>query len=118
MVLPAVLRDLALDPEQAAWRCRAIRVDRGSVFLAVARQLEGEVGDLPAALSAVLLDLRCGLHRAWLPGRAAAGRNLRRRGPHPDRVVLHSFPDHPAVDRPARNAAAGPQLHLGGGAPE
>ena len=114
MVLPAVLRDPALDPEQAAWRCGAVRVDHRSVFPAVARQLEGEIGDLPAALSAILLDFRRGLHRPRLSGGAAARGNLRHCGPHLDRMVLRSFPHHPAAGGPARDAAPAPELDLGG----
>ena len=60
MVLPAVLRDPARHPEQAARRHRAVRLDRRPGLPAVARYLAGALGGLPADLPAVLLDLRAG----------------------------------------------------------
>ena len=41
MVLPSVLRDLALNPEQTRWRDRPVRVDPRSAVPALARQLQG-----------------------------------------------------------------------------
>ena len=80
MVLPAVLRHPALHPEQASRRDRPVRIDHRAGFPAVARQLKGEVGDLPAAVQAVLLDLRRRLRRPRLARLQAAGRRLRDRG--------------------------------------
>ena len=59
MVLPAVLRDPARrSPNKLARRHRDVRLDPDPVRPAVARYLEGALGDLPAAVQAVLLDLR------------------------------------------------------------
>ena len=58
MVLPAVLRDPALDPEQAARRHRAVLLDRHPRLPALARYLEGALGALPAAVPPVLLAVR------------------------------------------------------------
>ena len=55
MVFPAVLRDLARDPEQAAGRDRAAVVDQRPLLRAVARHLEGSLDQLPADLQMVLL---------------------------------------------------------------
>ena len=71
MVLPAVLRDPARDPEQADGRDRAVRLDRHPRLPAVARHLAGALGELPAAVPAVLLDLRRGLPRPRLARRAS-----------------------------------------------
>ena len=76
VVLPAVLRDPARHPQQAARRHRAVLGDRGAVLPAVARHLAGPLGGVPADLPAVLLDLRPGLHRPRLPRLAAAGGRL------------------------------------------
>ncbi len=51
MVLPAVLRHPAFDPEQAARRHRAVLLDRDPRLPALARHVEGALGALPAALS-------------------------------------------------------------------
>ena len=58
MVLPAVLRDPACDPQQAPRRHRAVRGDRRLRLPALARHLAGEVGALPSGLSGVLLAVR------------------------------------------------------------
>ena len=63
MVLPAVLRHPALDPEQAAGRLRAVRLDRHPGLPALARHLAREVGALPAAVPPVLLAVRDRLRR-------------------------------------------------------
>ena len=83
MVLPAVLCDPALDPEQAARRDGPVRLDRHSRLPAVARHLAGALGDLSAALSAILLDLRHRMRRllaGWLGSKPRGGR-LRDRSP-------------------------------------
>ena len=71
VVLPAVLRDPARHPEQAGGRDRAVRLDRHPRLPAVARHLAGALGELPAAVPAVLLDLRRGLPRPRLARRAS-----------------------------------------------
>ena len=91
MVLPAVLRDPARDPEQAAGRDRAVRLDRDPGLPALARHLEGALGALPAAVPAVLLDLRGRLRRARLARRQAAGGRLRHRLAHPHRLLLRAL---------------------------
>ena len=76
MVLPAVLRHPALDPEQAARRDRAVRLDRHPRLPALARHLEGALGALPAAVPAVLLAVRDRVRRARLARLQAAGGHL------------------------------------------
>src|SRR5262249_56740305 len=72
MVLPAVLRDPARDPEQAARRDCAVLLDRDPVLRAMARHLEGAIHALPPDLQMVLLGVRGDLHRARLFRLAAA----------------------------------------------
>ncbi len=81
------------------------------------RQLQGQVGELPAALPSVLLDPAPGVHRSRLPGRQAAGGRIRDRIAHPDRLLLHPFPGHPAASRHLRahEAAAGVDFRIGVG---
>src|SRR5215813_15159087 len=118
MVLPAVLRDPALDPEQAPGRDRAVLLDHHPRVPALARHLAGEVGDLPAALQAVLLAVRRGLHRTGLARLEAAGRRLCGDLAPAHGLVLHPLPRGAAAARPVRDAAAGAELDLGGGAQE
>jgi len=70
------LRDPARHPEQAPGRDRAVRLDRHPGLPALARHLAGAVGELPAAVPAVLLDLRRGLSRARLARQQAPRRRL------------------------------------------
>ena len=116
MVLPAVLRDPARDPEQAPRRDRARRLDPDPRVPAVARYLEGALGALPAALSAVLLGVRDRLHRARLARLEAAGRQLRAVRAHLHGLLLRLFPDHPAGARHDREDQAAAELDLGIGA--
>ena len=71
-------------------------------FLPVARYLEGEVGALSAALSAILLGVRHRLHRSRLAGLEAAGRQLRAVRAHLHGLLLRLLPAHPAGARQAR----------------
>ena len=57
MVLPAVLRHSARDPEQAPRRHRACWLDRRAGVPAVARYVARALGELPAALPAVPVHL-------------------------------------------------------------
>ena len=118
MVLPAVLRDPARDPEQARRRRRDVRLDPGARLPALARHLAGEVGVVSPALPAVLLGVRAGVPRARLARLEAGRRRLRDRGAHPHRLLLHPLPHHLAAARPDRDAAAAAELDLGSGAEE
>ena len=51
------------------------------------------------------------VHRARLSRLAAAGRRLRHRRAHPDRLLFPPLPGHPAAARPVRDAEAAPGLH-------
>src|SRR6185312_14018987 len=76
MVLFAVLCHPALDPEQAARRLRAVRIDCHSCLHAVARYLAGPLGALSPALPDLLLAIRDRGGRPWLARLQAAGRHL------------------------------------------
>src|SRR6201996_7716071 len=110
MVLPAVLRDPAFDPEQARGRDRDVLGDRRAGVLALARQRQDAFVEISAARQAVLLDLRRGLRAARLSRRTAAGRHLCDRRPHPDGLLLRLLPDHPAAAGPDRDAASAAEL--------
>src|SRR3546814_13459105 len=103
MVFLALLRDsarlhlqLPVDRRKAVGRDRDVRLDRAAVLPAVARQLAGQVVDLSAALSQILLGAR---------RRRADPRILRQEpggaalcDPEPARGVLlfRPLPDHPS----------------------
>ena len=91
-------------------------LDRDPRLRAVARYVAGALGDLPADLPPVLLDLRARLHRPRLSRLAAAGRRLRDRRAHPHRLLLPALPDHPAGRRPDRAAEAAADQHHRSGA--
>ena len=110
MVLPAVLRDPAFDPEQACRRHRDVRCDHHPGVPALARQRQDALVKISPAGQAVLLDLRRGLHRARLSRRPAAGRHLCDRRPHPDLLLLRLFPDPAAAALPDREAASGAEF--------
>ena len=97
MVLPAVLRDPALDPEQARRRDRDVLGDPRAGVPALARYRQDQVVEVSSAGEAVLLDLRHRLRAARLSRRAAAGRHLCDRRPHPDLLLLRLFPDPAAA---------------------
>ena len=111
----AILRAI---PNKLARRDRDVRLDPDPRVPAVARHLAREVGDLPAALQAVLLGVRAGVPRARLSRLAAGGRRLRDRGAHPHRLLLHPLPDHLPAARPDRDAEAAAEFDLGVGAEE
>src|SRR5262249_37094470 len=97
MVLSTVLRDPARDTEQARRRDGARRRDRHRGVPAMARHVAGALGPLSAALPAILLALRSGLHWARLARLETSGRRLCDRGARSDRLLLHSLPDHLAA---------------------
>ena len=66
MVLSAILRDPARDPEQAARRHRAGELDHHPRLHAVARYVGGAFGELPPALPAIPVYLLRGRDRSWL----------------------------------------------------
>ena len=113
MVLSAVLRDPALDPEQAVGRGGDVLVDRNLAVPALARHVAGQVGGLPAAVQAVLLAVRPDLRAAGLARIEAAGRRLRHPVAAPDGVVLPLLPRRAAGAGPDRAAEAGAELDLG-----
>jgi hypothetical protein len=110
MVLPAVLRDPAFDPEQARRRHRDVLRDRGAGVPALARQRQDPLVEISPAGQAVLLDVRRGLRAARLSRRATAGRHLRDRRPCPDLLLLRLLPDPAAAVEPDRDAAADPEF--------
>src|SRR5262249_57190808 len=72
VVLPALLRDPARDPEQTARRDRDVLVDPPAVLRSLARHLAGALGQIPAGLQVVLLALhrvgrRAGISRLQAP---------------------------------------------------
>src|SRR5579864_5972750 len=102
VVLPAVLRHPALDPEQAARRLRAVWLHWYLGVPALARYLAREIGPLPAAFPPVLLAVRDRLYRPGLARHQAAGRRLRDRRAHPYLLLLRVFPDRAATARHLR----------------
>ena len=84
VVSSAVLRHPARHPEQARRRHRALRRDRDPRLRAVARSQSGQVGQVPAGLSVLLLDFRGHLHWPRLDRVAGADRRA-----HSDRALLH-----------------------------
>src|SRR6476646_5294130 len=96
MVLPAVLRDPALDPEQVARRLCVVRVDRDSRLLALARHLACAFGALPAALPPVLLPDHPAAARHFREDQAAAefdfGIGPGRQGVSGRRIMKTRFP--------------------------
>src|ERR1700728_1344841 len=116
MVLFAVLRHPARDPEQAPWRHRARHIHHHSCVHAVARYVAGALGELPAALSAVPAVLLCRRNRAWLPRLAGTRRRLRDRCPHPDRLLLRVLLYHLAAFGLARDHEAAAEFDFGIGA--
>src|SRR5271155_977185 len=106
MVLPAVLRHPARDPEQASRRCRAAVVDRASRLPALARHVAGTLGEISAALPAVPDRLLPRGDRARLPRLAAAGGRLRDSSAHPHGLLLRIPAHHSAATRVVRNDKA------------
>ena len=116
MVLPAVLRDPARDPEQAPRRHRAGRLDHHSRLPAVARYVAGAFGELPAAVPAIPADLLRRRDRARLSRLARADGRLCDRGAHPDALLFRLLPHHPAAARIVRKNQAAAELDFGSGA--
>src|ERR1700751_6234612 len=110
MVLSAVLRDPAFDPEQARRGDRDVLGDPRAGVPAVARYRQNALVQISPAGETVLLDLRRGLRAARLSRCAAARGRLCRCGPRPDGVLLRLFPDPAAASEPDRKAKAGPEL--------
>src|SRR5262245_62374899 len=110
MVLLAVLRHLALNPEQARGRDRSVRLDRHSGAAAVARHLAGEIREVPAALQAVLLVVRRHLRSLGLAWLETAGGWLCHPLPRADDIVFRPLPRRPAVARVLRDAATGAEF--------
>src|SRR5664279_2268128 len=113
MVLPAVLRHPALDPEQAARRDRAVRFDRHSGVPALARYFEGALGALSSAVPAVFLAVRYRGHRARLARHQAAGGHLCHPRAHLHVLVLRLFPDRPAAARHLREDQTAAEFDFG-----
>src|SRR5262249_46243682 len=76
MVLPAILRHPAIDPEQVAGRDRTFRFDRRVGPPAMARHIARQVGAVPAAVCEILLAVCDRLHWPWLARHQTAGRDL------------------------------------------
>src|SRR5580693_3275191 len=115
MVLPAVLRHPARDPEQAPRRYRAGELDHHSRLPALARHLAGAFGELPAAVPAISADLLRRRDRPWLSRLARAVGRLCDRGAHPHRLLFRLLPHHPAAARIARDDQAAAEFDLGSG---
>src|SRR5262245_29931943 len=113
VVLPAVLRHPARDPEQARRRDRARRLDRDPRLPAVARHLEGALRQLPAAVPAILLDLRGRLRGPGMARIEARRGRLRHRRAHSHLLLLPPLPRHPADPWLDREDQAAAELDLG-----
>ena len=87
MVLPAVLRDPALDPEQARRRGRDVRRDPDPGVPALARQRKDHDRRSIARWRSSSSGSSSWSASARLSRRAAAGRHLCDRRPHPDRAA-------------------------------
>ena len=103
----AILRSI---PNKLAGVVCDVRRDHHPGVPALARQRQDPLVEISPAGEAVLLDLRRGLRPARLSRRAAAGRHLRDRRPHPDLLLLRLFPDPAAAAEPDREAAAGAEF--------
>src|SRR5262249_51632214 len=99
MVLPAVLRHPAIDPEQVAGRDSTFRFDRRVSPPAVARHIARQVGAVPAALCEILLAVCDRLHWPWLARHQVAGRNLFDLVTLADLLLLRIFPARAAGTR-------------------
>src|SRR5580704_14105040 len=113
MVLSAVLRDPALDPEQAARRLRVVWLYRYLGVLALARYLARQIGALPAAVPPVLLAVRDRLCGLGLARHKAAGRHLRDPGAHPYLLLFRILPDRAAAARHFRENQAAAEFDFG-----
>src|SRR6185437_9669985 len=116
MVLPAVLRHSAVDPEQAPRRYCAVLGDLDPGLPALARHLAGALGPLPAAVQAVLLAVGDRGDRARLAWLQAAGGHLRHPGATAHLLLLRFLPNHPAAARHFREDQTAAELDFGIGA--
>src|SRR5262245_23956556 len=110
MVLPAVLRDPARDPEQASRRDGARRFHPYPRVPAMARYVDSALGALSSALSPVLLGVRDRVHRPRLARLEASGRQLRPVGAHLHCLLLRFFPRDPAGARQGRKNQVAAEL--------
>ena len=92
VVFPALLRDPARDPEQAARRHRPVLGGDYPGGLALARLFEGEVGALSALVRQGVLGLRRGRRRPRLSRLPAGGRRLSDRGAGADGLLFLPLP--------------------------
>src|SRR3978361_714144 len=76
----------------------------------MARYVQGEVGELPTAVSDRLLALRAGRHPARLCRLPAAGRHACILRATSDRLLLPPSPGDRTAARPVRDAASAPRL--------
>src|SRR6201998_4856472 len=110
MVLSAVLRDPALDPEQTRRRDGDVLGDHRAGVPALARYRSDALIQISSAGETVLLDVRRRLRAAGIPRRATARGHLRDRRAYPDGLLLRLFPDPAAAPEPDRNAEAAAQF--------
>src|SRR5262245_59770375 len=110
MVLPAVLRDPARDPEQAPRRDGARRLDPHPRIPSLARYLESALGALSSALSPVLLGDRDRLRRPRLARLETPGRQLRADRAHLHGLLLRLLPCDSAGARQGRKNQAAAEL--------
>jgi ubiquinol-cytochrome c reductase cytochrome b/c1 subunit len=104
MVLPAVLRHPARDPEQACSACRARASARSSLlaFLPWLDTSRVRSANYRPLYRQFLIDLLCRGDRARLSRFAAAGGRLCDRGAHPHGLLFRLLLHHPAAARPVR----------------
>ena len=115
MVLPAVLRHPARDPEQAPRRHGTGKLDHHSRLPAVARYVAGAFGELPAAVPAIPADLLRRRDRAWLSRLARAVGRLCGRRAHPHRLLFRLLLRHPAAAWIVRDDQAAAEFDFGSG---
>src|SRR4051794_954867 len=106
MVLPALLRDPALDPEQARRLRRNVRRRAHPRRAALARYVKSQIRLVSASVSDLLLDFRRLRRAARLHRLEAAGRRLRHRWPDLDRLLLRPLPGDPAASQQFRENQA------------
>ncbi len=113
MVLPAVLRHPALDPEQAARRDCAILLHPHPRLPALARHLEGALGALPAAVPAIFLAVRDRRGGLGLSRLQAAGRHLRDPVAHLHRLLFRLLHHRAAAARHLREDQTAAEFDFG-----
>src|SRR5207342_2852736 len=113
MVLPAVLRDPAVDPRQADGRYRAVRLDYCAGVHPLARHVARALGALPPAVQAVLLALGGRLRRPRLARLETARRHLRDPVACIHGVLLRLLPELQAAARDLRKNRAAAEFVFG-----